>query len=465
MLTHKLRWGGLLPLVLVLNTACQPLLSNATVSTSGLVTGAALRSAPQSQATPWSSVGPTAVTNLPALAAPAPSATPVTNLPALVSPAPSATPVTNLPALVAPAPSATPVTNLPALAAPLPNATYLPFVANMTAIRAFRVDFNNYETSRAEIPTLEANMKSAGINLVALGAGRVEWNYFKWAGHDATWSNDVKDTGIDFLAEDAARFKPWAQVNAVIDVLGPNYIKAHPQAAAVSFTGQTSTDFVSTSELVYGDYGKQLLAMVDYIAANYPVDSISLTELFYYSDGYGADDKASYLAYSGNTDWPRDSSGVIDRNNDSIGAWRTHMLDVFVDQAVAIAHSHGKKLYLDVKISLNNLANCSNECGTNYHVVLIHTDRIIVWAYYDLDNYAPEYLTTVSQFLSSFGNDRVILSVGLWDDVYPQTPPDMLRRAILATQAGGINNLWITPNILMTPQHWQVLKDLWGPKS
>jgi len=292
----------------------------------------------------------------------------------------------------------------------------------------------------------------------------VEWNYFKWAGHEANWSNDVKDTGIDFLAEDTATFKQWAQVNAVVDVLAPNYIKAHPQAAAISFTGQPTTDFVSTSELVYGDYGRQLLAMVDYIAANYPVDSISFTELFYYSDGYGPDDKASYLAYSGRTDWPRTSDGTIDRNDSTIGAWRTHMLDIFVDQAVAIAHSHGKQFYLDVKLSLGNLGNCSNECGTNYHVVLIHTDKIIVWAYYALDGYAPEYLTTVAQFLSSFGPDRVILSLGLWDSTLPQTPPDMLRRAILATQAGGIANLWITPNILMTPQHWQVLSDLWGPQ-
>ncbi len=331
-------------------------------------------------------------------------------------------------------------------------------------IHAFRVDYSNYATSRAEVGPLEARMQAAGINMVGLGAGRAEWAYFKWAGNEANWSNDVKDTGIDFLAEDTARFGKWAHIDAVVDVLAPSYIKAHPQAAAISFIGQPSTDFISTSELVYGDYGRQLLAMIEYIAANYPVNSISITELFYYSEGYGPDDKALYLAYSGRTDWPRLADGTIDRDAPSIGNWRTHMLDIFLDKGVAIAHRYGKEFYVDVKLNLSNLSSCSNECGTNYHVVLEHTDRIVVWAYYDLDAYAPEYLTTISQFLVPFGSNRVIVSLGLWDDIYPRTPADALRRAIISAQAGGMSNFWITPNTLMTPDHWSVLTGLWGPK-
>ena len=329
-------------------------------------------------------------------------------------------------------------------------------------IRAFRVDYGNYAASRSQVGSLETQMKNAGVNLVALGAGRAEWAFFKWSGHEANWSSDVRDTGVDFLAEDTARFGKWAHVDAVVDVLAPSYIRAHPEAAAVSFTGQPSTDFISTRELVYGAYGQQLLAMIEYIAANYPVDSISITELFYYSDGYGADDKALYMAYSGNADWPRLANGVINRDDVTIGNWRTHMLDLWLDKAVASAHKYGKKFFVDAKLSLGNLNQCSNECGTEYHVVLQHTDRIVVWAYYGLDNISMPYMTTIAQFLKSFGSDRVILSFGLWDATRPQTSPESLRLALAAAQAGGISDFWITPSILMTPQHYQVLHDVWA---
>ena len=356
---------------------------------------------------------------------------------------------------------------------------WLPFVLNMAcqpiggttscspaapSIHAFRVDYGNYAASRAQVGPLEAQMQSAGVNVVALGAGRAEWAFFKWSGHEATWSNDVKDTGIDFLADDAARFRQWARVDAVVDVLAPNYIKAHPQAAAISFTGQPSPDWVSTTELVSGEYGRQLLAMIEYIAANYPVDSISLTELCYHSQGYGPDDKAAYLAYTDRADWPRTASGVIDRDDPSIGNWRSQLVARFISQAAAAAHKYGKQFNLDVQVNPAKLANAAKEHGTDYNLLRQYVDRLIVWAYYDIDSYSPETLTPIARYFQAFGRDRVIVSLGLWSNQYPQTPPDALQRAMLAAQAGGISDLWITPSLLMTPQHWQVLTDVWGAR-
>lgn len=92
--------------------------------------------------------------------------------------------------------------------------------------------------SRAEIEALEPKMLKANVNMVALGAGRLDWNYFKWEGHEDWWSSDVTDTGTDFMALDAARFGKWAHVNAVVDVFAPRYIAAHPQSAAVSWLGK-----------------------------------------------------------------------------------------------------------------------------------------------------------------------------------------------------------------------------------
>jgi len=107
--------------------------------------------------------------------------------------------------------------------------------------------------------------------------------------------SDVTSTGIDFLADDSAHYGQWAQIDALIDVLSPNYITANPTKAAVNASGQLSTDLVSTAEMVNGAYGQTLLSMVGFIAANYPnVASISITDLPITWDGYGADDLALY---------------------------------------------------------------------------------------------------------------------------------------------------------------------------
>lgn len=339
---------------------------------------------------------------------------------------------------------------------------------NPVPIRAMRVDYPNFTNSRGQVAAWESSMKAAGINMVALGAGRVEWTYFKWAGHPSQWASPVRDTGIDYLAQDTARFGQWAQVNAVVDVLAPNYIAAHPSTAAINASGVASTDLVSTSELTTGEFGRQLLDMIAYIAANYPVNSISLTELFYHVDGYGPDDKALYLAYSGRSDWPRNPDGSIAVLDKSIGDWRTHALDVYLDKIVLACHQYGREFFLDVGLTLDyghtvdSLNHMTNEHGTNYRVVLQHTDKIVIWGYFSLDEFDPEYLQDVARFLTQFGPDRVILSIGLWGRANPEVTASELERGILASQAGGISDIWITPGSLMTPAHWQVLDTLWG---
>jgi len=339
---------------------------------------------------------------------------------------------------------------------------FLPLIQYTHPIHAMRLDYPNYATSRDLLDALEQQMRAADINMVALGAGRAEWTYFKWLGHEDVWSNDVKDTGIDFLLDDSNRFGSWAHINAVVDVFAPNYIRAHPDKAAVSVDGVPSENLVSTTELVHGEFGQRLLDMIDYIAANYPVDSISITELYYHRDGYGPDDKAAYMAYSGRNDWPRSPDGTINTFDPSIGNWRSHELDTFLDRAVALAHNHGKQLFMDVELSLENLNFMTNEHGTNYNLVLEHMDRIVVWGYYGVDHYAPEYLREVAQFLTRFSQSRLILSMGLWNDNGQAVSPDSLNTAMQAILAGGIRNIWITPSLLMSDTHWQVLRDYWG---
>jgi hypothetical protein len=216
-------------------------------------------------------------------------------------------------------------------------------------VRAVRLDFNDLKNSRAEIAGLEKLMRGARVNTVALGAGRLDWTYFKWRGKEAWWSSDVKDSGIDFLAQDAARFSRWSSVNAVIDVFAPRYIAAHPRPAAVSRLGRTNASLVSSTELANGEFGREIEAMAGYIAAHYPVSSISLTELDYHIDGYGDDDKAASMSDSGRADWPRNSQGLIAIDDPSIGEWRSRQVGGFLARVAGAVHQHGKKLFMDVQ--------------------------------------------------------------------------------------------------------------------
>ncbi len=89
-------------------------------------------------------------------------------------------------------------------------------------------------------------------------------------------------------------------------------------------------------------------------------------------------------------------------------------------------------------------------------------DRLVVWGYFGVDHYAPEYLEEVARFLTRYSQSRLILSVGLWSDNGGAVSPASFETALQSIRAGGIQNIWITPSVLMNDTHWQVLGDFWG---
>lgn len=372
------------------------------------------------------------------------------------APAPADTPVTASPtSTLPPAPTMT-LTRPPdptATISPSPTASVAPF----TPIRAIRLDFADYAKSRALIDGLEAQMKQSGVNLVALGAGRVDWTFFQWDGHKAQWSSAVSDSGIDFLAQDAARFHQWARVNAVVDVYAPRYIQQHPEKAARSWLGQPSQYLVNTVELVDGEYGALLLEMIDAIAAHYPVDSISITEMMYYTEGYSDPDKASYMAYAGKKDWPRLDNGLVNIDNPSIGEWRSHEIALFLQKARAITQKYGKELYIDASVTWGAAGDLGQRTGTRYDVLLQQADRIVLWDYFALNGYTPEYAQEIARVVRPLDPKRVILSVGLWAKNNGTISPDELARALQSARTSGLTNLWVTPSLMLTPDLWGVI--------
>jgi hypothetical protein len=414
--------------------------------------------------TATSTPGPAATTVPSKTSTPKATATKTTAPTATKTSAPSATNTPKATVTNTAMPTATNTSKPTATNMPQPTATKTP-VPSSTGMHTMSVEYANYATSRSEVPTWVAELKAAGINEVAISAGRPEWTYFKWAGHTAYQSNDVTSTGIDFLAEDSATFSQFAKVSAVVDVFGPNYILANPSAAAINASGQPDPNLISTAELVNGAYGQRLLDMVQYISANYPyVDSIDITELSYRVDGYGASDLALFKAATGKSDWPRNSDGTINIDDASIGNWRSAVIGQWLGRATALAHAYGKKLYMDVSVSWNNLGLMTNNMGTNYNVMLQNVDEIIAWDYYSLEGYAPSVSQSVGQYLATFGTNRAVLSIGLWGPNSTTVSPADLQAGVLASQVGGMPNVWICPGSMMTAAHWQVLDSLWGPK-
>jgi hypothetical protein len=342
---------------------------------------------------------------------------------------------------------------------------------NVKPVHAVRVDYQDIGKSRGEVKALEAEMKQAGVNMVAVGAGRVDWTYFPWKGHNDRWASEVKQSGIDFLAEDSARFGSWAHVSAVVDVLAPRYIQAHPEAAAISWAGLPSKNLVSTMDLVEGEFGQELLGMIEVIAEQYPVNSILITELVYYGDGYGEKDQTAYLAYTGRADWPRTADGQINIDDPSIGAWRSYEIGRFLEKASKVVSQYSKQLFIEARISLDEAGNVSTKTGTDLNMMLKYTDRLVVWGNHDLGGRSPEALSSVGQFLTTYGADQVIMMIGLWDKNYS---PDIsnegmsaisaedLKISLASSAQGGMADQWVTPSFLLSETHWQVLKEAWS---
>ncbi len=347
------------------------------------------------------------------------------------------------------------------------NANY----ANLSTARAVRIDYMDVGKSRGEVAALEAQLKQVGVNMVAVGAGRSDWTYFPWPDHQDRWSDEVKTTGNDYLLADSVRFGKWAHVSAVVDVLAPLYIQAHPDAAAISWIGVPSKNLVSTMELVEGPFGQDLLDMIDKIAAYYPVNSITLTELVYYVDGFGEQEKAAYMAYTDRSDWPRTDNGQINIDDNSIGTWRSHEIARFLEKAAAIVHQHGKLFFVEARIGVDSAGRVFVNSGTDFNLFLVYADRLVVRGSYDPNGRSPQAMSAIAQYLAHYQNGRTMMSVGLWDKNYDPglskyqvaaISATDFQAALQSTTKGGMTDLWVTPSFLISNSHWQVLKDFWS---
>ena len=308
------------------------------------------------------------------------------------------------------------------------------------------------------------NPSARGIAVVGIGAGRPEWTHFRWPGHRDRWSGTQRAEASDLLGESVKAFgQRGLRAAAILDVYSPALVKAAPTKAAVRFDGERSAEQVEFMELVEGAYGREVVDLAAYLAHAYDVEAVALTELGYRS--YCFDDRclASYCAATGRADWPRRPSGVADVDDPSVWEWRTMRMEGFLRRVALVVQGAGKKLYVDVPVSWDDLRRHGRDAGLDYARVLRHADRIVVWNYFAMDGRPPEVSRELARELRrAVPRDRVFVSIGLWGPSNGVVSAEEFGRAVRHTLEGGISNLWITPNHLMTPAHWEALTAVVG---
>jgi cellulose synthase/poly-beta-1,6-N-acetylglucosamine synthase-like glycosyltransferase len=317
--------------------------------------------------------------------------------------------------------------------------------------------FDAWTNPSDAIGSIFARKQADAVSRVAIGAGRYEWNFFAWRGHEDTWSNDQRIYRGDLFA-DAVRSvqRKGRRSVAIVDLYAPLYIEHHPQMAARDGDGLASTEQVCFTDLVAGEYGKRLKEMVIYLARSYDIDGISLTELAYQRFCYDDRCLRSFNQVTGETGWPRRFlTGGIDRDNRTIGIWRSTLLARYLHDIADSVHAYGKKLYLDVPIDYTHLAREGLASGLFYPGLLQFADALIVWDYFYLEERSPRSSEDVARFfVDRYGPERIILSIGLWGKEKPVNAGE-LSDAISSSLLGGAQNLWITPNHMVTQTHWE----------
>jgi len=303
-------------------------------------------------------------------------------------------------------------------------------------------------------------------SVVGVSAGRVEWTYFEWKGHDDSWSNHQSNAREDLLERATSTFKKDGfRVAAFIDVFAPKYITDNPGSAAVRYDGKVHDEQVAFFDLVDGRFGDLLIEMIDYVAANYDVDIIDLTEMPYYSYSYNLQDLESYKEFTGREAWPRDAEGNVDIDDPSIWRWRSARMEGFIRRAAEAVHAHGKELYVDVPVSWKDYTRHGREAGLDYDRVLRHADNIVVWNYFFLEDLPPESSAGLAAYMrSTFPADSYYISLGLWGRDGSVMPPDILERGLRSTLRGGSDRVWITPDSLMTEEHWESVRPYLNPE-
>ncbi len=318
------------------------------------------------------------------------------------------------------------------------------------------------------IPGLTANLDLVQATALAITIGRVDWVCFPWEGHEDALADGL-EPGRDYVAETIAAIGEGRRITAVIDVMVERWITRDASIAGIAVDGTASTEFASLTALTQGPVGDAILALAEEAGTRWATAAIGLTELFFDRWTFGADDRASYLAFQKRTggkadDWPRTYSKAIDESHPSIGAWRSDAVTGFVAKVAAVAKSHGCTLDVEVRAQWDGP---TDHDGQDYPALLGVADRLVVWAYFALAGKEPAAVEALVRGLPGETKARYVISIGMWAPVVGLEAKSIttaqLRRGVEASLRGGAVASTVVPASLIDPSHWRELRVLWNP--
>lgn len=331
------------------------------------------------------------------------------------------------------------------------------------------IHFDAWDNWRDAYKTLLATPQAHYVSRVGISAGRMDWTYFRWPNHERWWSYEQTHEKVSMLEEAVKNLHERGfATTAILDVHAPRYIRHHPEAAAVDEQGNRSEDVVCDTELVSGKFGQLLRKVVEALASSTKADSIAITELFYDRYCFSKSSLESYRKATGQNDWPRMADGHVNHLDPGLMHWRSTEVASVIKDLANIVHRHGKQLYVDVRVSRDDITRNSAENGQDYTLLAPWVDKFVVWDYFALSGLPPESSAKVAAYFNDeYGPDRSFLSIGLWDKpllglssiqgTERYISPSQLERALNAASMGGATDLWITPAKELTPRHWEVL--------
>jgi hypothetical protein len=315
------------------------------------------------------------------------------------------------------------------------------------------------------------NLDAAGANMIDLSAGRVEFTAFDWPAHP----DDAAEPGRDHLSDAIKALRRDAggrerAIDITVDTLVPAWIKRDPSVAGVDASGRRAKYTPSASALYDGAVGHRIVDYVGAIARRYKPDQISLTELMFDDETFGADDLRLFRLMTGRPDWPRTASGAIAEGDPSIATWRSRVLAHVLSRARTAAHRYSPQtlIAIDVRVNWDHPGAGRPESGDDYNILASAADRIVVWAYIGTESKEPSDILRLTRALDTqfhIANSRFTVSIGLWgpnDSTVSVVSPAQMAAAVQAGQTNTITSVGVTPMSLMTSAHWQALRAVWG---
>lgn|GEM_PF-134814 len=338
-----------------------------------------------------------------------------------------------------------------------------------TAAHVVNIGFEDLTSSDPNrIAFLAAKLDEMHATGVSLTVGRLDWLAFPWIGHADTESSDVENTGRDYVAEAIAAFRCDANgyqrdISLGIDTLFGRQLTGHPELQGVDESGNASALFGSLTAWKNGPLAGQLADAAHELAVRYRPNAVNVTELFFDTNTFGADDLADFKATEHADAWPRAADGTVDRSDPRVQDWRTGAMVSILGRVKTGLASTGVALTTDVRSPVTLDPAGRPDMGQDYPRLLQVVDRINVW---DFPGIAVSGVLDADQLgplLFADQPDRFTLEIGLWEGS-GTISTERLKAELASADRQGIRSVSVTPASLFSDAVFDSLTSAWAPR-